>query len=107
MDEATRKLYADRGLGGRQGAGTRPALVVVDLNDPKCPRVVSVTGAPFLKCPKAIQVQFRYCYVCDEEGIKVLDVTHLDRPVPVYGRLARIYYNHQPAVELLEVVAPE
>jgi nicotinamidase-related amidase len=41
MDEATRKLYEERGLGGRQGAGTRPALVIVDLNrgftDPASP----------------------------------------------------------------------
>jgi nicotinamidase-related amidase len=41
MDEATQKLYAERGLGARQGAGTRPALVVVDLNrgftDPASP----------------------------------------------------------------------
>ena len=54
--------------------GCDAGLVVVDLNDPKCPRVASVIGEPFLKGPKAIQVQFRYCYVCDEEGIKVLDV---------------------------------
>ena len=31
----------------------------------------------------------------------------LDRPQPIYGRLARIHYNGHPAVELLEVVAPE
>jgi maleamate amidohydrolase len=41
MDEATRQLYSDRGLGGRQGAGTHPALVIVDLNrgftDPASP----------------------------------------------------------------------
>ena len=41
MDDSTRKLYEERGLGGRQGAGTRPALVVVDLNrgftDPESP----------------------------------------------------------------------
>ena len=41
MDDETRKLYTDRGLGGRQGAGTRPALVIVDLNrgftDPASP----------------------------------------------------------------------
>jgi nicotinamidase-related amidase len=41
MDEATRKLYEERGLGGRQGAGKRPALVIVDLNrgftDPASP----------------------------------------------------------------------
>jgi maleamate amidohydrolase len=41
MDDSTRKLYEERGLGRRQGAGTRPALVVVDLNrgftDPASP----------------------------------------------------------------------
>ena len=30
----------------------------------------------------------------------------LDRPVPTYGRLAYIHCNEQPAVELLEIVAP-
>jgi maleamate amidohydrolase len=41
MDDATRKLYEERGMGNRQGAGKRPALVVVDLNngftDPESP----------------------------------------------------------------------
>jgi maleamate amidohydrolase len=41
VDEGTRALYAERGLGERQGAGRRPALVVVDLNygftDPESP----------------------------------------------------------------------
>lgn len=31
----------------------------------------------------------------------------LDRPTPTYGRLAYIHCNEQPAVELLEIVAPE
>jgi hypothetical protein len=58
-------------------------LVVVDLDDPKCPKVVSVTGEPFLKHVTSVQVQFRYAYACDEEGVKVLDVTDLAKPVPV------------------------
>jgi hypothetical protein len=58
-------------------------LVVVDLDDPKCPKVVNVVGEPFLKHVKSVQVQFRYAYACDEEGIKVLDVTDLAKPVPV------------------------
>lgn len=41
MDDSTQRLYEERGLGRRQGAGTRPALVVVDLNrgftDPASP----------------------------------------------------------------------
>ena len=37
-------------------------------------------GNDVLKCPTAVQVQFRFGYVCDSEGIKVLDVTRLDQP---------------------------
>ncbi len=41
VDDATQRLYAERGLGQRQGAGERPALVIVDLNygftDPESP----------------------------------------------------------------------
>ena len=33
-----------------------------------------------LRNPRAVQVQFRYGFVCDDEGIKVLDVTQLDHP---------------------------
>ena len=29
-----------------------------------------------------MQVQFRYAFVCDEDGVKVLDMTDLARPVP-------------------------
>ena len=58
-------------------------LVVVSLEDPKNPCVKSVVGHEFLHKPKAVQVQFRYAFVCDEEGVKVLDVTNLAHPVPV------------------------
>jgi hypothetical protein len=55
-------------------------LVVVSLEDPAAPQVTCVLGGDALKCPVAVQVQFRYGYVCDSEGIKVLDVTRLDQP---------------------------
>jgi hypothetical protein len=58
-------------------------LVVVSLEDPKNPHVTSVIGHEFLKHPTDVEVQFRYAFVCDEEGVKVLDVTHLSSPVPV------------------------
>ena len=58
-------------------------LVVVDLDDPKHPRVSSIIGADLLHNPRSAQVQFRYCYVCDDEGVKVLDVTDLAHPRPV------------------------
>lgn len=58
-------------------------LVVVSIDDPKKPEVKSVLGAPYLKKPKAVQVQFRYAYVIDENGVNVLDVTDLAKPKPV------------------------
>lgn len=58
-------------------------LVVVSLDDPKCPKVTGVVDGRFVQHPKAVQVQFRYAYVVDEEGIKVLDATDLARPRPV------------------------
>ena len=57
-------------------------LVVVDLHDPKNPRIENVVGAPFLNQPNAVQVQFRYAFVTDSEGLKILDVTDLASPKP-------------------------
>ena len=58
-------------------------LVVVSIDDPKNPKVTAVVGEPYVRKPKAVQVQFRYAYLVDEEGIKVLDATALDKPRPV------------------------
>lgn len=57
-------------------------LVVISLKDPKDPQVTSVIGGEHVRKPRAVQVQFRYAYLCDEEGIKVLDVTDLAKPIP-------------------------
>lgn len=58
-------------------------LVVVGIDDPKHPQVMSVVGEPFIKGAKAVQAQFRYAFVCDKEGVKVLDITDLAKPAPV------------------------
>ena len=34
--------------------------------------------------PKSVAVQFRYAFVCDEEGVKVLDTTDLANPIHVH-----------------------
>jgi hypothetical protein len=57
-------------------------LVVIDIDDPKKPKITSIIGEKYLKGAKMCAVQFRYAYVCDEEGVKVLDVTDLAKPVP-------------------------
>ncbi|QDU19558.1 LVIVD repeat-containing protein [Urbifossiella limnaea] len=57
-------------------------LVVIDIDKPTEPRVVNVVGEPFLKKPRMVATQLRYCYVCDEEGVKVLDITDPAAPQP-------------------------
>src|SRR5205085_10469906 len=42
-------------------------------------------GAPALKNPRAVQIQFRYAIVCDSDGVKVIDVTDPARPRAVEG----------------------
>jgi hypothetical protein len=55
-------------------------LVVVDLDDPLQPRIVSEVGEPALRNPRAVTVIFRYAFIVDEEGMKVVDITFPDRP---------------------------
>jgi hypothetical protein len=58
-------------------------LVVVNLDEPLNPRITAQIGSPTLKKPGAIAVQFRYAFVLDEDGVKVLDVTTLEQPALV------------------------
>ena len=65
-------------------------LVVVDLADPLHPQITDEIAAPFLVHPRGIAVQFRYAFVVDLDGLKVLDITQLDHPKPVSGALVPI-----------------
>jgi len=58
-------------------------LVVVDLQNPLQPRVTATIGAPALDDPRGIAVQFRYAFVVDRYGLRVLEVTDLAHPKPV------------------------
>ena len=58
-------------------------IVVVDLQDPTAPKVVTtITG---LNKPKKVEFQFRYGFFVDAEGMKVLDVTDPRNPRLVPG----------------------
>ena len=50
-------------------------------------------GKPYLSRPRSIQVQFRYAFVSDEDGVKVLDVTDPLRPAPVTALPMREAHN--------------
>lgn len=62
---------------------TEKNLVVVDLQNPLAPKVTATIGSPALDDPRGIAVQFRYAFVVDRYGLKVLDVTDLAHPKPV------------------------
>jgi hypothetical protein len=51
---------------------TDSSLVIVNLNDPLAPRIIRQIP---LNKPRAIAIQFRYAFVADSDGLKVLDVT--------------------------------
>ncbi len=51
---------------------TSHGLVVVSIDDPLNPQIVRRIA---MKFPRAIAIQFRYGFVVDDEGLKVLDVT--------------------------------
>jgi hypothetical protein len=67
--------------------GCDAGIVVVSLDDPKHPQVVTVLGPEVVNRPRSMAVQFRYGFVCDADGLQVLDVTDPKAPRPV-GRLA-------------------
>jgi hypothetical protein len=54
-------------------------LVIVGLNDPLNPKIVSRIA---FRNPRAVAVQFRYGFVVDDEGLKVIDVNE-----PEHARL--------------------
>jgi hypothetical protein len=66
-------------------------LVIVDINDPLNPRVVNQIT---LKEPRAVAIQFRYAFVVDQEGLKVVDVTTPDRARVVEGAFVALADAH-------------
>ena len=54
---------------------TTRGLVIISIEDPLNPKVVKTISEPVLKHPRAIAIQFRYGFVVDEEGLKILDLT--------------------------------
>jgi hypothetical protein len=57
-------------------------LVVVNIENPLAPKVESELA---LAEPQGVAVQFRYAFVVDREGLKVLDVTSLGHPKLIPG----------------------
>ena len=59
-------------------------MVIVDISDHKNLRVAHVIReGDWLHHPGNVEFQFRYAFICDHDGIKVMDVTNPVRPEPV------------------------
>ncbi len=58
-------------------------LVILNFKDPLKPTITSVIGEPFIKKPRSVAIQFRYAFLADSEGIKVVDVTLPEKSHPV------------------------
>ncbi len=70
-------------------------LVIVDVSNPLSPSIAAEIGAPHLVKPQAIAVQFRYAFLTDAEGLKVIDITRPDQPLPVEGATVPIADAHR------------
>jgi hypothetical protein len=93
-------------------------LVIVSINDPLNPRVVNRLA---MKEPRSVAIQFRYAFVVDHEGLKVIDVTMPERARLVDGAfvpladahdiyIARTYAyvaNGREGVAIVDVERPE
>jgi hypothetical protein len=62
---------------------TPRGLFIVDVSDPAHPRLTGQLTGDFLRNPKCVAIQFRYAFVTDDDGLKILDITNPDQPVPV------------------------
>jgi hypothetical protein len=67
-------------------------IVVVNLDNPLKPTVASIIP---LKEVRSTALQFRYLFVIDAEGMRVVDVTHPDKPKLVENSLVRLEDAHR------------
>jgi len=69
---------------------TPRGLFVIDCTDPMNPRLAGQFTGNFLRNPHCVAIQFRYAFVTDDDGLKVLNITDPDRPVPVSSGTVRL-----------------
>jgi len=66
---------------------TERELVVVSINDPLNPKVINRIG---FKHPHAVAIQFRYGFVIDDDGLKVIEVTSPQHARVIDGALVSL-----------------
>jgi hypothetical protein len=68
---------------------------VIDIKDPFKPEITAEIGEPYIKHPHDVKAQFKYAFVTDEEGLKVLDITNLAKPKPVEKAVVHLEHAHK------------
>ena len=58
---------------------TPRGLFVIDVSDPTHPRLAGQLTGDFLRNPRCVAIQFRYAFVTDDDGLKVVDITESRR----------------------------
>ena len=72
---------------------TPRGLYVIDVGkDGNKPRIVGELTNGFLRNPRCIAIQFRYGFITDDDGLKIVDLTEPTRPVP--NPRATVRLNH-------------
>ncbi|MGZ4983628.1 MAG: hypothetical protein ACXV9Q_05980, partial [Chthoniobacterales bacterium] len=69
---------------------TPRGLFVINVADPKHPQIEGSLTNGFLRNPRCVSIQFRYAFVTDDDGLKVLDITEPTRPVPIPKAFVRL-----------------
>ncbi|MGH8094569.1 MAG: hypothetical protein ACREIF_14040 [Chthoniobacterales bacterium] len=70
---------------------TPRGLFVVEVGeDGAHPRITGQVTNGFLRNPRCVAIQFRYAFVTDDDGLKILDITNPDQPFPVRSGFVRL-----------------
>jgi len=70
---------------------TAQTLAIISINDPLNPRLVNRIS---LKHPRAVAIQFRYGFVVDDDGLKVIDVTVPEQARLIDGAFVPLAHAH-------------
>ncbi len=70
---------------------TPRGLFVIEVGkDGSHPSITGQVTNGFLRNPRCVAIQFRYAFVTDDDGLKVLDITNPDQPIPVQNGFVRL-----------------
>ena len=62
-------------------------LEIVNISNPLRPVIVAEIGAPYLRDPQGVAIQFRYAFIVDKDGLKTVDITIPEKPRVVTNAL--------------------